>query len=76
MRLLTLSAASNIASRSRLCRAVKRVIFVPFRQAALRLGRRKRREAAFVISRGGVPDPRHSAFAAFWFPALIFSAPA
>ena len=36
--------------RLRLGRAVKRAIFVRFRQAALRLGRRKRREAGFVIS--------------------------
>ena len=48
--LLTLSAAPKIAGRSRLGRAVKRAIFVRFRQAALRPGRRKRREAGFVIS--------------------------
>ena len=50
--LLTLSAAPKIAGRSRLGRAVKRAIFVRFRQAALRLGRRKRRQAGFVISLG------------------------
>ena len=49
-RRLTTSAAPKIASRSRIGRAVKRAIFVPFHQAALRPGRRKRREAGFVIS--------------------------
>ena len=44
-RLLTKSAAPKITGRSRLCRAVTRTIFVPFRQAALRPGRRKCREA-------------------------------
>ena len=37
LRLLTTSAASKTASRSRLCRAVRRAMFVRFRQAALRL---------------------------------------
>ena len=43
-------SSPKIASRSRLGRAVKHAIFVPFRQAALRLRRRKHREAGFVIS--------------------------
>ena len=43
-------SSPKIASGSRLCRAVKRAIFVPFRQAALRLRRRKLREAGFVIN--------------------------
>ena len=47
--LLSRSAAPKIASGPRLGRAVKRAIFVPFRQAALRPGRRKLREAGFVI---------------------------
>ena len=50
--LLSRSAAPKIASGPRLGRAVKRAIFVPFRQAALRPGRRKLREAGFVISLG------------------------
>ena len=45
----------KIASRSRLCRAVKRAIFVPFRQAAWRLGRRKLRRAGFVIILAALP---------------------
>ncbi len=51
-------SSPKIASRSRLCRAVKRAIFVPFRQAAWRLGRRKLRKAGFVIILSGGSAPR------------------
>ena len=52
------SSPRKIASRSRLCRAGKRAIFVPFRQAAWRLGRRELRRAGFVIILNGGSAPR------------------